>query len=242
MGSYWVRLCGIRQSWLTSERKNQEADQRAAAAAAEAAQAEETESTEILEEEPKRSPNKQEEWRMSSYIMDYLSDLYSNGPFVPEDAEVAFDVCDQRRKIKGSTKSVWENIDVLAVDWRSPTAVDLVAVEAKLSFTTDAVMQAISYTRFADRVWLAIGCPTDSPLEYLFFENRSLLDFAVEHGLGILCCKMGRGRSYDVIPVSYPRKQRPDEIERERFKERYSTTLEKALVLQPGHNRRYPVR
>ena len=112
-----------RRSWLTSERKNQEADQRAAAAAAEAAHAEETDISEIPEDEPKRSPNKQEEWRMSSYIMDYLSDLYSNGPFVPEDAEVAFDVCDQRRKIKGTTKSVWENIDVLAVDWRSPTAV-----------------------------------------------------------------------------------------------------------------------
>ena len=231
-----------RRQWLTRERKNLEADQRASAAAAEAEIADTDENADTTQDEPKRSPNKQEEWRMSSYIMDYLSDLYMTSRFVPADTEVAFDVCDQRRKIKGTSKGVWENIDVLAVDWRSDTAVDLVAVEAKLSFTSDAVMQAISYTRFADRVWLAVGCQTDSPLEDLLFENRSLLDFAVGHGLGILCCKMGRGRSYDIIPVSYPRKQNPDEIERDRFKERYSTTLEAAKVLQPGQNRRYPVR
>ena len=96
---------------------------------------------------------RQEEARLCTYVKDALADLYGTdyGP----DVEYVFDVHNER------PGSEFENVDVLAVHWRSDQHVEIVAVEAKLAFNARAVHQASNYSRFADRTWIAVPVTAD---------------------------------------------------------------------------------
>jgi len=114
--------------------------------------------------------------------------------------------------------------------WANGSVRDLVTVEVKLAFTAHAVQQALNYTRFSHRVWVAVPVQSnktpDLPLSFpVFFE------YAVSNGLGILACWRRRGRSYDVFPVQWPRRNEVDPLEEERFHERYRAEFEKAGVI-----------
>ncbi len=67
-----------------------------------------------------------------------------------------------------------------------------------------------------------------------------LFEHVVETGLGILACRRRPGRSYEVVPVHWPRRNHPDSVERELFLERYRRQFEQAGVLPPRSGRRYP--
>ena len=91
--------------------------------------------------------------------------------------------------------SEFENVDVIAVHWRSDEVAEIVTVEVKLDFTARAVQQASNYRRFSDRVWLAV--PVTAKLTLAANELREtdplLFDHVVDVGLGILACRKSRG-------------------------------------------------
>jgi hypothetical protein len=106
------------------------------------------------DEEISRKPLRQEEARLVNYIGSALEDIYDS-EFVPsKDTPYVFDVHSSR------AGSDFENVDLLAVHWRSHDRVEIITVEAKLAFTSRCVQQANNYRRFSDRVWIAV--PTSS--------------------------------------------------------------------------------
>jgi hypothetical protein len=179
---------------------------------------------------------RQEEVRLTSYVKKALENLYSSD-FIDEEVEYVFDVHADR------PGSHYENVDVLAVHWRSAQLVELISIEVKLQFTAQAIQQAINYQRFSDRVWIAI--PTSGGPEYAAEELRErdpqLFDYVVSHGIGILACHRARGRSYNVFPIHWPRRSDPDPFERGLFTERYRTYLEDGGILEPSAKRVFPV-
>jgi hypothetical protein len=186
------------------------------------------------EEEQPRRQNRQEEARLGSYVQEELESIYAS-EFVPDERRVSFDVHSTR------AGSAYENVDVIAVHWRSENVVELVAVEVKLSFSAGAVQQANNYTRFAHRVWVAIPVksgPEDAGLE-LREEDHRLFEYIIRLGIGILGCRRLRGRSYDVFPLHWPRLNLPDEIERTQFIERHRSVFEEAGIVQP-RSRHFP--
>lgn len=119
---------------------------------------------------------------------------------------------------------------------------ELVAVEVKLDFTPRLVQQARNYARFADRVWLAVPITADAGdaaaavREY----DPSLFEHVVETGLGILVCRRRPGKSYEIMPIQWPRRIVPDPLEKAMFLERYRRTFESARVIEPRGRGRYP--
>src|SRR5260221_12037684 len=97
------------------------------------------------EEAPPPRVYRQEEARLTTYIRSALNDLYFNDR-TSEDSDYVFDVHSER------AGSSFENVDVLAVHWRSATIVDIVTVEVKLDFVPQVVQQALNYLRFSNRV------------------------------------------------------------------------------------------
>jgi hypothetical protein len=67
-----------------------------------------------------------------------------------------------------------------------------------------------------------------------------LFEHVVDAGLGVLACRRRPGRSYEVLPVHWPRRARPDPVEKEAFLERYRRCFEEAGVLAPRGGHRYP--
>ncbi len=129
--------------------------QRAEDARATVAEREETPAADAEDEEYEVAParekpkNRQEERRLGTYAVTTLESIYQS-EHAPDDSDYVFDVHSDRPGTE------FENIDLLAVHWRSSKAVELVAVEVKLDFTARLVQQARNYMRFADRVWLAV--------------------------------------------------------------------------------------
>lgn len=189
---------------------------------------------ELLETSPRRRENRQEEARLVTYIRDTLDTLYA--PTAGPDAEYAFDVHSDR------PGNDYENVDLLAVHWRTAEFAELIAIEAKLDFTAKLVQQAANYQRFADRVWIAV--PVDGEIQLaaatLRDENARLFEHVVALGIGILACKRGRGRAYEVQPIHWPKANKPDRIEREAFIERHRAHLEEAQVVPPQNRQAYP--
>jgi hypothetical protein len=184
---------------------------------------------------PERKKNKQEEGRLGTYIESALQDIYESD-YVPDDAECVFDVHNERGG------SDFENIDLLAVHWRSEKVVELISVEVKLEFSARLVQQARNYCRFSDRVWIAVPVradPIEAAAELRDLDNL-LFEHVIESGIGILACRRRTGRSYQVVPVHWPRKMHPDPVEREQFLERYRREFERAAVLAPRSGRAYP--
>lgn len=187
------------------------------------------------EPERERRSNKQEEARLVTYVQQALDNLYWSDAG-PEGLErVAFDVHNMR------AGSEYENVDILAVHWRSAKRVDFVAVEVKLSFTAGLVHQAHNYTRFAHRVWIAIpvnASPEEAAVS-LREENPSLFDYVIELGIGILACKRRQGRSYEVVPIHWPRRYACDSLEMDGFVERYRDVFEETRVVAPQRRHHY---
>lgn len=182
---------------------------------------------------PERRKRRQEESRLGTYVANALEDVYLSeyGP----DTKNVFDVHSER------AGSDMENVDILAVDWRSSSVVELVAVEVKLDFTSRLVQQARNYQRFAHRVWIAVPVTSD-PSEgstWLRDTDPLLFEHVVECGLGIIACKRRQGGCYEAVPVHWPRRQEPDPVEKERFLDRYRTHFEEAGCLAP-RSRQYP--
>lgn len=172
---------------------------------------------------------RQEEARLGTYVASTLENIYQSD-FAPDEAEYVFDVHKER------PGSEFENVDVLAVHWRSDEHVELIAVEVKLDFTARLVQQARNYSRFADRVWLAVPITADASdaaaaiREY----DPMLFEHVIEIGLGVLACRRRPGKSYEVMPVHWPRRLLPDPVEKEIFLERYRRSFESARVLARG--------
>ncbi|MFZ3266497.1 MAG: hypothetical protein WA172_21015 [Terriglobales bacterium] len=160
-----------------------------------------------------------------------LEELYASDS-ISDDTEFVFDVHSHR---KGSS---FENTDLIAVHSRSPEVYDLIAVEVKLEFNAQAVQQALSYTRFSHRVWVAAAV-SDSPLE-LREIDPALFEYAIARGLGILSCRRGKGSRYEVSPIHWPLRNTLDPLEADEFLERYREEFEKAGVLEPRGKRRPP--
>jgi len=187
------------------------------------------------DEAPIRRSNRQEEARLVRYVVESLGDIY-NSEHGPDDREIAYDVHAER------SGSDFENVDVIALHWRSNDVVDLVAVEVKLGFTARLVQQANNYRRFADRVWIAL--PVHAPVGHAAAElrdvNSRLFEYLVSTGIGILACHRRRGRTYEVFPIQWPQRCHPDPIERHDFIERHYATFEVAGAVAPRSRGSFP--
>ncbi|MGH9422300.1 MAG: hypothetical protein ACRD3J_20145 [Thermoanaerobaculia bacterium] len=171
--------------------------------------------------------NRQAEARLSTYVKRALDTLYSTD-YVPEEAPFVFDVHSER------AGTAFENIDILAVHWRSQSLVDLVTVEVKLEFVPQVVQQAIHYLCFSNRVWIAVPVSSDPSQAAVELRDRNpqLFEYVINHGVGILACHRRPGRSYEVFPIHWPRRCDSDPLARELFLDRYREHLEEAGVLE----------
>lgn len=176
-----------------------------------------------VEESPTARTNRQDEARLVTYVKSALENLYSTDA-TPEDNPFVFDVHSTR---KGTS---FENVDVIAVHWRSARVCELITVEVKLEFSPQAVQQALNYARFSDRAWIAVQAETDSN-SYLRELDPNLFEYVISRGLGILACRRRQGRSYEVFPVHWPLRTMPDSLEKEEFLERYREEFEAAGVI-----------
>jgi hypothetical protein len=155
-----------------------------------------------------------------------LEDLYTSDAN-SEEYPFVFDVHSSRPA--GS----FENVDLIAVHRLPLDFCDLITVEVKLEFSAQVVHQAVSYTRFSHRVWIAVPVDTDSHSSELRDLNLSLFEYAISRGLGVLACRRRKGRSYEVFPIHWPLKNQLDQLAEEQFKERYRAEFEEAGILEP---------
>lgn len=199
-----------------------EADAKAEAAA-DAAEREAEAETRDTDLTTKKKRNRREEARLCKYIEKALMEIYDteSGP----DVEIAFDVQDERPGAE------FENVDLLAIHWRTDEVIELVAVEAKLEFSAKLVLQASNYRRFAHRVWAALPVSSDEPGVELREYDPLLFEHVLEQGIGILACRKRQGGAYDVWPIKWPRLNQLDSIAKDDFIERYRPTFEKAGVV-----------
>jgi hypothetical protein len=182
-----------------------------------------------------RRRSRQEERRLGTYVVSALENLYQSD-YAPEDAPYVFDVHNDR------AGNEFENVDVVASHWRSSRVVELISVEVKLEFTARLVQQARNYGRFSDRVWLAapvLAEAADASTALRDFDPN-LFEHVVDAGLGILACRRRPGRSYEIVPIHWPRRLNPDAVEKDLFLERYRKHFERAGVLAPRSGHRYP--
>jgi hypothetical protein len=184
------------------------------------------------EETPISRTNRQEEARMGQYVKNALEELYSN-ELAPEERTYVFDVHSVR---PGGT---FENVDLLAIHWQPRDICELITVEVKLEFNAQVVHQALNYTRFSHRTWIAVPVETGARSE-LWERNPGLFDYAISHGLGILACHRRQGGRWDVSPVHWPIRHQPNLLEEEEFLERYRDTFEEAGIIDSRNNRRRP--
>jgi hypothetical protein len=175
---------------------------------------------------------RQDEARLVTYVKSALEEIYASD-VGPEDTDFVFDVHSAR---KGTS---FENVDLIAVHWRSPNFCDLITVEVKLEFSPQVVQQALNYTRFSHRVWVAVLVETDSRNE-LPKRHPALFDYAVSRGLGVLACRRRKGRSYEVLPVHWPLRNQPDPLAEEEFIERYREQFETAEAVDTKQKRLRP--
>lgn len=203
----------------------------------EAARIEAEISTETEPSSQQRAKPRQDEKLLGKYVVSALEELYESDES-PTDAPYVFDVHQER------AGSQYENVDVLAVHWRTERLAELVTVEVKLAFTAELVQQARNYTRFSDRVWIAVPLPIPADAanvaQALREHDARLFEHVIHSGLGILACRRRQGRAYEIIPVHWPCRQQPDLAEKEAFKERYRDCLERARVLRPKGYSNYP--
>ncbi len=218
------------RSFYSEEKYDQELKKQEDATTKEAEDASREASIAEPEEPTVSRTNRQEEARLVKYVKSALEELYSSDAN-SEDRTIVFDVHSAR---KGSS---FENVDVIAVEWRPRNVCDLITVEVKLEFNAQVVQQALNYTRFSHRAWVAVPADSNSELRE---RNPTLFEYAISRGLGILACRRRPGRSYDVSPVHWPLRNQLDPLEEEEFHERYRDQLEEAGVIEPREKRPLP--
>lgn len=220
------------RSFYSEERYKQEVANQEKATAEEAEDASREASALPPEEIAIPRANRQEEARMVKYVKSALEELYASD-VGPEDTEFVFDVHSDH---KGGS---FENVDLIAVHWRSRDFCDLITVEVKLEFSARAVQQALNYRRFSNRTWVAALVETDSrdeiPRRY-----PALFDYAISCGLGVLGCRRRQGSSYDVLPVHWPLRSQPDPLQEEEFIKRYRDHFEEAGAVEREQKRPTP--
>ena len=219
------------RSFYSQERYEQEQKRQEEDTAEEAEGASREASVIAPEEITVTRANRQEEARLVKYVKSALEELYVSD--VGPETEYVFDVHSDR---KGSS---FENVDLIAVHWRSSSFCDLVTVEVKLEFSAHAVHQALNYARFSHRAWLAVvvGSASKNELPQL---HPALFDYAISRGLGILACRRLQGRSYEVSPIHWPLRNQPDPLQEEEFIERYREYLEQAEAVEAQQKRPRP--
>lgn len=189
--------------------------------------AEESDETPVREKKSRRAREKR---LCEQYIQPFLSSLYYTDA-VEDGTEVAFCVQNQRPSTQ------FRNVDLIATNWRDSETVELVTVEAKLEFSAQAVQQAANYSRFSHRVWIAIavdaGIEVDEIVPDLRETNALLFEYVLFLGLGVIACQKAKGQSYKCFAVQWPRKQDPDNFEKQTFLECYRETFEQAGILAP---------
>ncbi len=227
-----IKFFHLGRSFYTEAEYNKELKNQQEAATRKADDATNEASGVEVEEPSVSRTNRQEEARLVTYVKAALEDVYASDS-VSADSNFVFDVHSHR---KGSS---FENADLIAIHHRSPEVYDLIAVEVKLEFSAQVVQQALSYTRFAHRAWVAIPVETDSHWE-LRERNPTLFEYAIARGLGILACRRRQGRRYEVFPVHWPMRHTLDPFEADEFLERYREEFEEAGVLEPKGKRRPP--
>jgi len=220
------------RSFYSEDKYTQELKKQEQATIKEAEDASRKASVATHEEVPVTRTNRQDEARLVTYVKGALEEIYSSDANSDDNAFV-FDVHSSR---KGNS---FENVDLIAVHWRGRDVCDLITVEVKLEFNAQVVQQALSYTRFSHRVWVAMPVETDSHSE-LRERNPSLFEYAISQGLGILACRRRRGKSYEVFPVHWPLRSQPDLLEEDEFKERYRDVFEEAGIVEPRERRKLP--
>jgi hypothetical protein len=219
------------RSFYSEERYIQEQKEQEEATAEEAEDASRAAATAPPEEISVKPANRQEEARLVTYVKSALEGLYASDAG-PEDTPFVFDVHSAR---KGGS---FENVDLIAVHWRSRGFCDLVSVEVKLEFSPQVVQQALSYTRFSHRSWVAVLVESDS-MDYLPRRYPALFDYAISRGLGVLACRRRQGRSYDVTPIQWPIRNQTDTLQELEFIERYRGQFEQARAVEP-EKRHFP--
>ena len=218
------RFGHLGRSFYSKERYDQELKNQEKVTAEEAEDASREVSTTSPEEITITRANRQEEARMVKYVKIALEELYASD-VGPEETEFVFDVHSAR---KGSS---FENVDLIAVHWRPRNFCDLITVEVKLEFSAHAIQQALNYTRFSHRAWVAVLVETDLSAE-LAQRHPALFDYAISRGLGVLACRRQQGRSYKVSPVQWPLRSHPDPLQEEEFIERYREQFEEAGIVE----------
>jgi hypothetical protein len=218
------RFRHLGRSFYSEEKYDQELKKQNEATIKEADDASRQVSVAAPEEFTISRTNRQDEARLVAYVKSALEELYSTDA-TPEDSPFVFDVHSAR---KGTS---FENVDVIAVHWRSSSVCELITVEVKLEFSPQAVQQALNYARFSHRAWIAVQAETDSN-SYLRELDPNLFEYVISRGLGILACRRRQGRSYEVFPVHWPLRNQPGSLEKEEFVERYREQFEAAGVIE----------
>jgi hypothetical protein len=226
------RFGHLGRSFYSKERYDQELKDQEQATAEEAEDASREASAAAPEEFTIPRANRQEEARLVTYVKSALEELYASD-VGPEDTDFVFDVHSAR---KGSS---FENVDLIAVHWRSRNFCDLITVEVKLEFSAQVVQQALNYTRFSHRAWVAVLVETDLRTE-LPQRYPALFDYAISRGLGVLACRRRQGRSYEVLPIHWPLRNQPDPLREEEFISRYREQFEQAEAVEREQKRPRP--
>jgi hypothetical protein len=226
------RFHHLGRSFYSEEKYADEAKKLQQATIKEAEDASDAVSETEPEEVPVSRTNRQEEARLVTYVKRGLEEIYSSDLNADEKTFV-FDVHSLR---KGSS---FENVDLIAVHWLPHNMCELISVEVKLEFNPQVVQQALNYTRFSHRAWIAVPVETDSHVE-LRERDPGLFEYAIARGLGVLACRRRRGKSYDVFPVHWPQRNTLDLLDQEEFVERYRDEFEEAGVTESRGKLRVP--
>jgi hypothetical protein len=220
------------RSFYSEERYTEELKNLQAATKKEAEDASDAAPAAEPEEPTVSRTNRQDEARLVAYVKSALEEIYSSD-LNSEEKTFVFDVHSLR---KGSS---FENVDLIAVHWRPHDLCELITVEVKLEFSPQVVQQALNYTRFSHRAWVAVPVETDSYVE-LRERNPTLFEYAISRGLGVLACRRRKGRSYEVFSIHWPLQNTPDALDKEEFVERYRNEFEEAGIIEPKEKRRLP--
>lgn len=163
-----------------------------------------SQSAEATHDEPEPAPPserrkiRQEQAWLGSYVALALENIYQSD-LAPADAVYVFDVHKER------PGSEFENVDVLPVHWWSDAHVELIAVEVKLDFTARLLEQVTNYSRFADRVWVAVPLTADEPdaAEFRAYDPL-LVRRGPEHRARGACAHAPKNRRQPLTPA-HPR-------------------------------------
>lgn len=184
------------------------------------------------EEHPKTRAYKQDEAILVKFVTEALEAIYE--PEHDLSSQYTFDTHSER------SGGEFENVDILAIHWRTEDIAEIVSVEAKLKFSAALLQQANNYKRFSDRVWVAVPVDAEAGMEATKLREQDILlfDLAVQSGIGILACRKVR-RKYEVTPIHWPSPCSVSRVDRSAFLKRRKEKFIEAGVIPPESKKRY---